>query len=361
MAGVGDVLKLTQRQKEILRLLVNGFDAKAAGQQLGISVHTVNEHLREARRQLGVTSSREAARILKKVESYPLKDLGPNEFGVVDPANRRFWQGHDGRPSWLAYAGASFVILFAAAVIAFAISNEGIVSARQDTLPKAIEAPSTAEKQVSEAYQSRHIPVAQFDRLKVSGPFKVGVFINGEPARVQLTGPPAMLADTIATVEAGALTIRFREGAAWSWNPGSGVNVVVSAPDLISAGLDGAGSVEIHGLRRDMFSASTDGSGSIVMERVDLGHVQLVTRGAGGITVEGTARAGTYAAGGSGDIDAKRLRVQSASIAVGGAGSIYADVSKTANVSVSGNGHAEVVGGATCIKQPDASPRIICR
>ena len=46
----GDIVKLTPRQKEILRLLSNGFDAKSAGRELDISVHTVNEHLREARR-----------------------------------------------------------------------------------------------------------------------------------------------------------------------------------------------------------------------------------------------------------------------------------------------------------------------
>jgi hypothetical protein len=63
----------------------------------------------------------------------------------------------------------------------------------------------------------------------VSGPFHVGVLVSDEPARVRLTGPPALLADTIATVEGNMLTIRFRDGASWSWNPGSGVNVVAGS------------------------------------------------------------------------------------------------------------------------------------
>jgi DNA-binding CsgD family transcriptional regulator len=55
---------LTEKEKDALRLLLRGHDAKSSARELGLSVHTVNERLREARRKLGVTSSREAARRL---------------------------------------------------------------------------------------------------------------------------------------------------------------------------------------------------------------------------------------------------------------------------------------------------------
>ena len=55
---------LTEKEKDALRLLLRGHDAKSSAQALGLSVHTVNERLREARRKLGTTSSREAARRL---------------------------------------------------------------------------------------------------------------------------------------------------------------------------------------------------------------------------------------------------------------------------------------------------------
>jgi DNA-binding CsgD family transcriptional regulator len=55
---------LTERERHTLRLILRGHDAKSAARELGLSVHTVNERLREARRKLGVTSSREAARRL---------------------------------------------------------------------------------------------------------------------------------------------------------------------------------------------------------------------------------------------------------------------------------------------------------
>ncbi|MET4897598.1 DUF4019 domain-containing protein [Sphingomonadaceae bacterium jetA1] len=67
-AGVG---ALTDREKQTLRLIVRGHDAKSIARALNLSVHTINERLRDARRKLAVSSSREAARILLEVEGEP--------------------------------------------------------------------------------------------------------------------------------------------------------------------------------------------------------------------------------------------------------------------------------------------------
>ncbi len=56
--------QLTQKEKQTLRLIGRGHDAKSAAAQLGLSVHTINERLRAARRKLQVTSSKAAARHL---------------------------------------------------------------------------------------------------------------------------------------------------------------------------------------------------------------------------------------------------------------------------------------------------------
>lgn len=74
---------LTEREKETLRLLLGGHDAKSAAREMGLSVHTVNERLREARRKLGVTSSREAARLLAQHEPDRRNFLGDMELGVA--------------------------------------------------------------------------------------------------------------------------------------------------------------------------------------------------------------------------------------------------------------------------------------
>ena len=358
--SVGDVQKLTPRQKEILRLLLNGYDAKSVGRELGISVHTVTEHLREARRHLGVSSSREAARILRQAESRPPDNMGPNALGVVGSTTTQLSSAQLSPNRRLAYAGVSLVILIAAAAIGLSVSGGSPVSERFNTSPDPVSIPSAAEANPS-PYQSRDVAVGTFDRVKVSGPFNVGVFVSDEPTRLRLQGPPELLADAVVVVEGDTLSIRFREGATWSWNPGSGVNVVVSTPSLASVKLEGAANVEVNGVRGETFAAVTEGSGTLKATVLDVGRVRLATGGAGGISVEGSAREATYVVGGSGSIDAMRLRVRNASIAIGGAGSSYANVSGTANISSIGSGRVEVVGGATCIKQPADSPRIECR
>lgn len=101
---------LTDKEKETLRLIVRGHDAKSAASVLGLSVHTINERLRSTRRKLDVTSSREAARLLleceraapeptpEKFAHKPLGDAsGPAAFhpsSVTAPASRRvLWIG----------------------------------------------------------------------------------------------------------------------------------------------------------------------------------------------------------------------------------------------------------------------------
>lgn len=80
-----DVQTLTEREKETLRFLLAGHDAKSIARTQDLSVHTVNERLRDARRKLNVSSSREAARLLFEVERHLSNSLGDKELGVVEP------------------------------------------------------------------------------------------------------------------------------------------------------------------------------------------------------------------------------------------------------------------------------------
>jgi DNA-binding CsgD family transcriptional regulator len=83
---------LSEREKETLRLLAGGHDAKSVARHLGLSVHTVNERLRSARGKLGLTSSRAAARRLAEAEAgaqtEPPKFLGDKQLGEDAAAPR---------------------------------------------------------------------------------------------------------------------------------------------------------------------------------------------------------------------------------------------------------------------------------
>ncbi|MEM1051925.1 MAG: DUF4019 domain-containing protein [Pseudomonadota bacterium] len=63
-----EIEALTEKEREALRLLLAGHDAKSSASELDISIHTLNDRLRSARRKLGVTTSKEAARVLATAE-----------------------------------------------------------------------------------------------------------------------------------------------------------------------------------------------------------------------------------------------------------------------------------------------------
>lgn len=86
---------LTEKEKQTLRLLLAGHDAKSLARHLGLSVHTVNERLRDARRKLSASSSREAARLLRDAENGHPHLVADNEMG--DAATHPF--AEDSGPS----------------------------------------------------------------------------------------------------------------------------------------------------------------------------------------------------------------------------------------------------------------------
>ena len=75
---------LTEKEKQTLRLMARGHDAKSTARSLGLSVHTINERLRDARRKMAVSSSREAARLLLEAESVGSASSTPNLSGDME-------------------------------------------------------------------------------------------------------------------------------------------------------------------------------------------------------------------------------------------------------------------------------------
>jgi DNA-binding CsgD family transcriptional regulator len=82
--GRDNLESLHEREKAVLRLLLQGFDVKASARELQISSNVVNERLRDVRRKLSVTSSREAARILAASE-HPSHNFSVDRLiGIAD-------------------------------------------------------------------------------------------------------------------------------------------------------------------------------------------------------------------------------------------------------------------------------------
>lgn len=77
--------RLNHRQRECLRLVYRNLEAKEIARELGLSPHTVVEHLRDARRVLGASRSMHAARMLVEYERD--NRIGYEPVGVTGNRN----------------------------------------------------------------------------------------------------------------------------------------------------------------------------------------------------------------------------------------------------------------------------------
>ena len=135
--------KLSEREVEVLRLLLAGHDAKSVARLLGLSVHTINERLREARRKLGVSSSREAARLWAEAQQQSSKSLVYKEFGVPGSLPQQHPKRQESRerahPSfaWLAGGMLAMSLTIAALFVTFLGSDrqaEAVQTASDQTV-----------------------------------------------------------------------------------------------------------------------------------------------------------------------------------------------------------------------------------
>ena len=123
-----DVERLTDRERETLRLLGQGHEAKSIACALDLSVNTVNERLRSARRKLSVSSSREAARLLLGYEAHDKfghKKIGVAVAGLGEPNSRHAQSRATGarrRLIWAMIGATMFVI--SAAILMTALAGE---------------------------------------------------------------------------------------------------------------------------------------------------------------------------------------------------------------------------------------------
>ncbi|UIP07184.1 DUF4019 domain-containing protein [Erythrobacter sp. SDW2] len=143
--GIDD---LTDKEKETLRLIVRGHDAKSTARELGLSVHTVNERLRDARRKLSVSSSREAARHLLAAEAHDPESLGDAFLGEAGGAQVMAGQPASTHAEW--WARPRFA-LFASGVLAMSLIFAALLlpASPLSMLPASISASAEASDEAS--------------------------------------------------------------------------------------------------------------------------------------------------------------------------------------------------------------------
>ena len=170
---------LTSKEKETLRLILRGHDAKSSARTLGLSVHTVNERLREARRKLGVTSSREAARRLLAEEGDTAemppkfdadKALGdaaeaPVAADMTAPANRR-WVSFGLRPGLALTSIGVLVMSLILAALLLPASPLSVLTPSVPAVTPAVAAIATAERDPAAAARAAEDFLALVDESR---------------------------------------------------------------------------------------------------------------------------------------------------------------------------------------------------
>lgn len=124
------IAELSEKQRDTLRLIGRGHDAKSCARALDLSVHTVNERLRDARRILGVSSSRAAARMLLEHEGFAPDSLGDKHLrdatgaGAADGIGAQdAGQGDRRRKRRTLFAATGVIAMSILAALAFALSS----------------------------------------------------------------------------------------------------------------------------------------------------------------------------------------------------------------------------------------------
>ena len=145
---------LSEKERQALRLLVTGYDAKSMARHLGLSVHTINERLRDARRKLATSSSREAARLLREAEQHDPQMLGDKPIGAAPAANPVQPSGHPGvrtlrLSGWM--IGGAVMSVAMAIFAAVALLDGGAGGAGAAAGKEAVAAVDPAQQQAEQA------------------------------------------------------------------------------------------------------------------------------------------------------------------------------------------------------------------
>lgn len=97
--GSEPIASLTERQKEILRLVGEGYTSKEIARHLGLSFRTVDTHILRLAKLLNAPSRAEAARMLAdhetkhKIRTYPARLPNPEKSGLSGPVTSQGWRG----------------------------------------------------------------------------------------------------------------------------------------------------------------------------------------------------------------------------------------------------------------------------
>ena len=157
---------LTEKEKQTLRLIARGHDVKSSARDLGLSVHTINERLREARRKMAVSSSREAARRLLETEGASAAPAAPQlsvDTDLGEDARRAAIDQGRAPPRGVRRAMSRRLIFSGVLLMMFTLGLSALLFSAQVAAPPAATPPAALSAWQADAAESARDWLALLD------------------------------------------------------------------------------------------------------------------------------------------------------------------------------------------------------
>ncbi len=173
---------------------------------------------------------------------------------------------------------------------------------------------------------SENRDVSKFNKIEMQGAYDVDVKL-GSKQSVAISGDDNLIKLVETKVTDGTLVLSTKENV----HPSKKLRVTITAPNLQSFALKGAGDVNIQGIHEDNFA-------------IDL-------RGAGDLTAAGEAKKLSVTLKGAGYVKLYDLHSENASVDLSGAGDVNVYASKYLKAKVSGVGDLSYKGHPATVEK----------
>lgn len=193
--------RLSDHERDLLTLLAQGHTAKTIARSRSLSVNTVNEHLRSARRKTDASSSRELARLLVAAAEAPLQENCDKQFGVEAPVASMAETPRQG----VAIGARKVRTIWRTAMILAALTAAGLLAYQTSTPSQAERELPPADTQAVSAQSVRpdmtYQVLFKIDDELVAAPTVLGQF--GREVRVELPNRMQAVMSTTAPDDEG--------------------------------------------------------------------------------------------------------------------------------------------------------------
>jgi hypothetical protein len=211
------------------------------------------------------------------------------------------------------------------------------------------------------AAAEKRIGLTSFDRIVLNGDFVVEV-VTRSPLGAVVSGSSEGLDRVEIVNSGGVLTISDRRFASnRQRGPGAGaVTIRINAASLRGASVAGAGSLTIDRIRGARADLSLRGPGTLMVGAVTADRLTLAMTGNGRVQLAGTAKSTEAQVSGAGVVDAAALAATDLNVSGEGTADQRYQASRTAALTLRGQGRLIVSGKAKCTIRNLGSGTVQC-